>query len=176
MSELIVAYYGGDEEVRLLSNFAHTPFVLDGERYESVEGFWQSLKTEDPILRRKIASMVEPLDTRQLGRSVANGSSVFTYRNKMYVVASLEHHILLERAIRAKVDQNEDVALQLLQSHPRPLRHRTRNRFGVWRPGDSPSLPAIVFENILLRIREELVADRFVADMPQPEGLSVEFA
>ncbi len=28
-------------ELGLLSNFAPTPFTLDGERYASLEGFWQ---------------------------------------------------------------------------------------------------------------------------------------
>ena len=35
---------GETETERMLSNFAYTPFELDGVHYESVEGFWQSLK------------------------------------------------------------------------------------------------------------------------------------
>lgn len=31
-----------------ISNLAHTPFVLDGLDYASIEGFWQGLKTDDP--------------------------------------------------------------------------------------------------------------------------------
>ena len=31
-------------ELGILSNFAPTPFSLDGEKYASVEGFWQMLK------------------------------------------------------------------------------------------------------------------------------------
>ena len=31
-------------ELGILSNFSHTPFIFDGKSYESVEGFWQSLK------------------------------------------------------------------------------------------------------------------------------------
>lgn len=31
----------------LISNFAHTPFALDGRRYASVEAFWQGLATRE---------------------------------------------------------------------------------------------------------------------------------
>jgi len=31
-------------ELGLLSNFAPTPFVFHGQRYASVEGFWQMMK------------------------------------------------------------------------------------------------------------------------------------
>jgi predicted NAD-dependent protein-ADP-ribosyltransferase YbiA (DUF1768 family) len=35
-----IGFKGETETERMLSNFAHTPFELDGVRYESVEGFW----------------------------------------------------------------------------------------------------------------------------------------
>ncbi|TSC92621.1 MAG: hypothetical protein CEN89_551 [Candidatus Berkelbacteria bacterium Licking1014_7] len=35
---------GETETEMMLSNFAHTPFKLDDVHYESVEGFWQSIK------------------------------------------------------------------------------------------------------------------------------------
>jgi hypothetical protein len=38
--------------LRLISNFAATPFDLDGRPYASVEGFWQGLKFEDESGRR----------------------------------------------------------------------------------------------------------------------------
>jgi hypothetical protein len=40
------------EPLRLVSNFAHTPFRLDGFGYESIEGFWQGLKFPDAADRR----------------------------------------------------------------------------------------------------------------------------
>jgi len=42
----IVSHAEGPEH--LLSNFAHTPFELDGMCFESVEGLLQGLKEEDP--------------------------------------------------------------------------------------------------------------------------------
>ena len=41
----------------ILSNFAATPFELDGKRYASIEGFWQMMKYPDPA---------DPLDPRIL--------------------------------------------------------------------------------------------------------------
>ena len=31
-------------ELGILSNFAHTPFIFEGKKYESIEGVWQSMK------------------------------------------------------------------------------------------------------------------------------------
>src|SRR6202167_3522046 len=42
-------------ELGILSNFAPTPFTLDGKRYASVEGFWQMMlypeNSDDPRAR-----------------------------------------------------------------------------------------------------------------------------
>src|SRR5262245_49804869 len=46
-----------DPRAQLISNFAHTPFDLDGEHYESVEGFWQGLRFEARAERRRIAAL-----------------------------------------------------------------------------------------------------------------------
>src|SRR5262245_50945624 len=43
--------------LKLASNFAHTPFVLDGLDYASIEGFWQGLKFPDEADRRRLAAM-----------------------------------------------------------------------------------------------------------------------
>ncbi len=34
--------------IRLISNFARTPFELHSEQYASIEAFWQGLKFADP--------------------------------------------------------------------------------------------------------------------------------
>jgi hypothetical protein len=48
------------EPLRLVSNFAHTPFRLDGFGYESIEGFWQGLKFPDAADRRRLAELWGP--------------------------------------------------------------------------------------------------------------------
>ena len=42
---------------RALSNFAHTPFELDGVKYASVEAFYQGLKYLDPVKRAEMAPL-----------------------------------------------------------------------------------------------------------------------
>jgi predicted NAD-dependent protein-ADP-ribosyltransferase YbiA (DUF1768 family) len=173
---LIIAYYDGDSEVRLLSNFATTPFVLDDISYLCVEGFWQSLKTEYPVIRERFQHY-EGLDAKQAGRLLAKagGGNLFTYQGNLYRVGSEEHHILLERAIRAKVDHNKHVRDAILATENRPLKHMLKNRFGSWKPGDSPALPAITFENMYYRIRKELQDNTFTPTLPLPKGIN-EFA
>jgi hypothetical protein len=43
--------------LKLASNFAHTPFVLDDREYASVEGFWQGLKFPQAADRLRLASL-----------------------------------------------------------------------------------------------------------------------
>src|SRR5690348_3907726 len=174
MSEkpIIIAYYDGDEEGKILSNFAKTPFALDGQQYWTVEAFWQSLKTEDPIIREKVASLHEGIDAKQLGKFLSSTKQIFTYQGKLYRVGSEAHHQLLERALRAKTAQNPTVQEALQKTGIRPLRHALKNRFGQWRPGDSPALPAITFELLWTRIRQELRDGTFHETLPLPQGIN----
>jgi predicted NAD-dependent protein-ADP-ribosyltransferase YbiA (DUF1768 family) len=173
---LIVAFFDGNQEVRLLSNFADTPFTLDGIHYRCVEGFWQSLKTESPQLRERFHD-INGLDAKRMGQLVRQHSSsnLFTYMGNLYVIGSIEHHLLLERAIRAKTAQNDDVQAAFWWSGKRPLVHAIKNRFGTWRAGNSPALPAIVFEHMLTRIRDELASGTFKETLPLPRGVNNEF-
>ena len=157
---LIVAYYDGDSEVQLLSNFALTPFLLDEMKYQSVEGFWQGLKTEIPSIRSDIAMLSRGLDAKRIGQELST-SNIFSYAGNLYARGSEQHHALLERAIRAKTQQNIEVQKCFIDSYPRPLLHMIKNRFGQLRTGDSPTLPAKVFEDILQRIRIELIENTF---------------
>ncbi len=170
---LIIAYYDGDEEVKVLSNFANTPFELDGVKYYTVEAFWQSLKTEYPMIREKFALLQDGLDAKQLGKYVAKNSQLFTYEGKLYHVGSPEHHILLERAIRAKTAQNMDViSAALTASGTRQFRHMLKNQFGSWREGNSPALPAATFEQMWTTIRQELNEGTFKSTLPLPDGIN----
>ena len=42
-----VLFSSEDDAISIISNLGHTPFEMDGIRYESVEGFWQSLKYDE---------------------------------------------------------------------------------------------------------------------------------
>jgi len=173
MNPIIIAFYDGDETVKCLSNFAITPFVLDGISYKCVEGFWQSLKTEFSELRARF-SYYDGIDAKQAGKTIrsSGGNRIFTYMNNLYSVGSYEHHVLLERAIRAKIDQNSYIKNALISTGNTPLKHMLKNKFGQYRPGDSPALSAITFESILRKIRTELLENTFVSTLPLPAGLN----
>lgn len=169
---LIIAYYEGDEEVKILSNFAKTPFTLDGVQYYTVEAFWQSLKVSDPELRTKVAALRDGFDAKQVSKLIPSAGQIFVYEGNMYRVGSEAHHILLERALRAKVAQNASVRDALITTGKRPFRHMLKNRQGTWRSGDSPALPAITFEKMWERIRQELQEGTFQATLPLPTGIN----
>jgi predicted NAD-dependent protein-ADP-ribosyltransferase YbiA (DUF1768 family) len=169
---IIAFFFDGEPPFRVLSNFAYSPFKLDDILYNSVEAFWQSLKTEIPALRQEIYTMWG-LPAKQAGRLVQQqGTSLFTYVGNIYKIGSEQHHTLLERALRAKFGQHTDSKNALLATGNRPLKHVIKNKFGQFRPGDSPALPAIVFERMLLKIREELQDNTFNETIEIPKGLN----
>src|SRR5262245_28528042 len=52
------------DPIRLIANFAPTPFELDGERYACVEAFWQSLRFPAGE-RARIAALAGALAERE---------------------------------------------------------------------------------------------------------------
>ena len=59
---LNVGYRSPDWRIKLISNFAPTPFELDGRTYASIEGFWQGLKFQSEADRR--VNMTTPMLTQ----------------------------------------------------------------------------------------------------------------
>lgn len=133
-------------ELGILSNFAPTPFTLDGESYASVEGFWQMLKYPEgpgderckdpsvvwPHTRAEVAAM-SGFEAKAAG-NIANenlkklGIRWVTYQGKQIdrrENAKGEFYHLIRRAMQAKHDQNPQVAeilkktgtLKLLPDH-----------------------------------------------------------
>src|SRR5947207_686256 len=89
---------------RALSNFAHTPFELDGVHYASVEGFYTGLKWADPAKRADTATYFGTYAKN--AASKARGVTSTVYNGETVALGSREHHALIERAIRAKLEQN----------------------------------------------------------------------
>ena len=122
-------------ELGILSNFAATPFVLEGKRYASVEGFWQMmLYPEGPDDERAKAKNVEWKYSReQVAQMTAFeakaagtlaeenmkklGIDWVTYQGKRFPYRSQtpgEHYRLILAAMRAKLEQNLEVKRVLL--------------------------------------------------------------
>lgn len=138
-----------DEEIgRLMSNLAHTPFTLDGVEYASVEGFYVSLKF---LEAEKRAQMARLYGVRAKGKGSRSRLESTCYQGEWFPLGSDQHHELIKRAIRAKLEQHPDIARAFTATRPRPIVHKT----GYPEPPGS-KLPARVFCRILSELREEL--------------------
>ncbi len=129
-----------------ISNFAHTPFQLDGKRYASVESFWQGLKYPDEKRRKEIA----PLYGKEAMHAGADAppSDSFEYQSQTIRVGTCDHWRLMNMACLAKFCQHEGAAEALLGTGDRPLTHRTRK--------DSRTIPGVIMAEIWMRIRYRL--------------------
>jgi len=130
---------------RPISNFAHTPFELDGRPYASVEGFWQGLKFPGERARARVAALhghaaksaaagLEPRSLRYGGVTIRYGTP--------------EHWALMRRACEAKFTQNAVAREALLATGTRPLTHVMRR--------DSRSIPGVVMSDIWMKVRKKL--------------------
>lgn len=97
-------------EWNLLSNFAPTPFELDGRRWPTVEHYFQAMKAGDPAERERVASASSPMQAKQLGRRVRLVEDWTVLRDAVML-----------RALRAKFAQHEPSRAMLLRTGRRPL-------------------------------------------------------
>jgi predicted NAD-dependent protein-ADP-ribosyltransferase YbiA (DUF1768 family) len=135
-----------DPGIRLLSNFAPTPFTLDGRRYRSVESFWQGLKFEDEAQRRRVACLEGP-EARRAGEEKDYGATI-TYEGRVIPVGTRAHWDLMERACWAKFTQDEGARTALRATGERPLTHRVRR--------DSRTIPGVIMAEIWMKVRHQL--------------------
>jgi predicted NAD-dependent protein-ADP-ribosyltransferase YbiA (DUF1768 family) len=133
------------DPVRLIANFAPTPFMLDGAHYACVEAFWQALRFS-PDERERIAAMDGATAKRESVR-YPYGASV-TYDGQAIPVGTYEHWQLMRRACKAKFEQNENARAALLGTGTRPLVHLVRP--------DSRTIPGVVMADIWMKLRADL--------------------
>ncbi|MBM4094246.1 MAG: hypothetical protein FJ276_33285 [Planctomycetes bacterium] len=135
-----------DRRCQLISNFAHTPFVLDGVAYASVEGFWQSLKCDRQSDRRRVAAMWGKPAMRA-GRAIPYEATV-SYGDRQVVVGTWDHWQLMSAACWAKFAQDERAKAALLATGSRPLTHQTRTY--------CRTIPGVIMAEIWMKIRAHL--------------------
>jgi len=133
---------GSPDPIRLIANFAPTPFELDGERYACVEAFWQSLRFP-PEERPRIAALAGPA-AKQESSKQPYGSHV-GYGGQTIAVGTFEHWELMRRACAAKFAQNADARAALLGTGERPLIHVVRH--------DSRTIPGVIMAEIWMQLR-----------------------
>jgi hypothetical protein len=111
-----------DEEVcRLMSHFAHTPFVLDGVEFGSVEAFYSWLHVVgNEHKRAKIAPMWGARAKHACPHAYPEH---FDYHGRTIAFGSPAYYELLMRANRAKLAAHPAIAAAFLATAPRPIVH-----------------------------------------------------
>ncbi|MEM1297112.1 MAG: hypothetical protein AAGH89_17230 [Verrucomicrobiota bacterium] len=138
-----------EEEIgRLLSNFAHTPFVLDDIAYESIEGFYASILLEHNVEKQQRARGLHGMKAKRCVPK--NKPESFNYRDEVIMLGSAEHHELLKRALRAKLEAHPEIAEAFIETRPRPVIHET----GYPHNPDA-EFSHLVFCRILTELRDE---------------------
>jgi len=153
----------------LLSNFAATPFTLDGIRYASLEGFWQMMAyPEGPddsralypgikwkYTREEVAQMTSfqakaagDLAKENMKKMDINWVTYQGEKMDYYTPQKGSHYNLIVRACWAKINQNSEVKQVLLETGDLILRpdHIL--------PTDAP--PSWHYFNIYMEIRNQL--------------------
>ncbi|MCA9149918.1 MAG: hypothetical protein KDA92_11485 [Planctomycetales bacterium] len=136
-----------DEEIgRLMSHFAHTPFVLDRVEYGSVEAFytWLLIVNNDSK-RARVAPM---WGARAKHACPKQKPDCFEYQGRKIRRYSAEHVELITRANRAKLDAHPGIARAFIETRPRPITHEIRG---------SNADPFAVFCPMMCRLRDEYV-------------------
>ncbi|MEK7570047.1 MAG: hypothetical protein AAB515_01200 [Patescibacteria group bacterium] len=137
-----------DPRGRLLSNFSHHPFTLDGQNFASVEGFIQGIAFPEGDRRRVAAFKAWGSEAKKFGEE--QDKKFVWWQGKEIIFGSPQEHALIERALRAKFKQNPDAQKALVASKGLRLTHIL--------PDPEPSttcLPAKTFCAILMKIRAE---------------------
>jgi len=156
-------------ELGLLSNFAPTPFTFRGQRYASLEGFWQMMKypegPDDPratfpgikwaYTREQVAQLTSFTAKHAGDLADANmakmGITWVTFEGKRMEYRPArpgKHYRLIVAATREKVRQNPNVRRVLLATGNlilRPDHYQEPNATAAWH-----------YYDILMQIRTEL--------------------
>ncbi len=141
-------YSRSDEEIgRLMSNFAPTPFTIDGVEYASVEGFYVSLLFLEDEKREKVRKLYG-IVVKNMGKK--SKLTETTYGGETFALGSDKHVELIKRAIRAKLEAHPAIATAFVATDPRPIVHDC----GHPEPEDTV-FPASVFVRILTELRDE---------------------
>lgn len=86
-----------------ISNFAHHPFVFDGVRCASMEGFLQSLKEKDPRVQKQICKL-SGIEAKRRGKKLDAAwkrEQTLWWKGKAYDRHGMAYQKLLNRAFKA---------------------------------------------------------------------------
>ena len=98
----------------LLCNAAPTPFVLNGENFDSIDSFYQAMKIPEGTSERATCAISSLHEAKRLGRR--HHAADFSYRGERVAVGSAEHESIVAAAICAKFDQHHEVQIALCET------------------------------------------------------------
>ncbi|MFA6236865.1 MAG: hypothetical protein WC635_06010 [Bacteriovorax sp.] len=158
-------------ELGVFSNLSHSPFVLDGVKYNSIEGLWQGMKYPDPDLldderfketnwphKREEVYLLSSWDSKSAGDLAnkiykANKFSLINYKDHKFNyndgrAGSAFHLDLITKAITGKINQNPAIKKLLIQTKGLILKpdHKMKE----------DSLGSYKYHEILMKIRDEI--------------------
>ncbi len=84
-------FFWSNQKFSKFSNFSKTPFILDGKLWDTVEHYFQAMKTTDTLIQEQIRLSDTPKKAKNLGRRV----------NLRSDWESIRYQIML-KALRAK--------------------------------------------------------------------------
>lgn len=94
--------------VSLLSSWAPTPIVIDGELFACVESFHHALKFAPGSEERAAVAQLDGPEAQHRARR--KRAAAFTWRGEQIAVNSPEHAAILALAVSEKVKRHRDVA------------------------------------------------------------------
>lgn len=142
------------EVQKKLSNLYPSPFILDGVQYASIEAFWMSIKYPFSDPRRVEIRDLSWVPAKHAGRD-ARRQKTLCYLWQKIVIWSQEHHDLLKRALRAKLEQNPDILEALLSTGDRELVHVVFTKDNQYLLHDSKTIPWEKFARLYTELRNE---------------------
>jgi hypothetical protein len=140
----------------ILSNFAQTPFVIDGVTCSCSEAFIQSLKSSDPEEQVKLCSL-QGKEAWERGSKLTDrifSAGCVWWLGEILPLHSIEHFQLVKRGLVAKFNQSEVARDALIGSGTAKLLHD----FGKTK-GSRESLPIEVFCEIITDIRNVIQSE-----------------
>ena len=164
-----------NETQKKLSNLYHSPFTLDGERYESVEAFRVSIKYPENDSHRKSIRKIFDKTAKEAVKDVQN-VKVIQYQGNEIQVGSEEHHQLLKRALRAKLERNPWVKDALIDTGDKKLVHIifTRHEDKKYILHDSETIPGEKFAQLYTELRDEFRSKKLVPELAKRSGIDEE--
>ncbi len=143
-----IYWYAPDGDWGWMCNLSPHHFRLNGIFWQTAEHFYQAHKfTATPDLFNRIRLSSDPF----VAKAIAKENLPFQDPNWY---PSKKAYDVMKTAVRAKFDQNSEIARMLIATYPRPIIERTDND-DRW--GDGPNRTGQNWAGkILMEIRDEL--------------------